>query len=45
MAEVANTFQSLQPILKESYAGPIKTHKKPGSNKEMFASLKKKLKK
>lgn len=45
MADSANTFTSLKPIYKEAYSGPMKTHKRPGSNTERFANLKKKLKK
>lgn len=50
MADVANTFSSLQPILKESYAsGPMKTHSRPGKEHNYtsgrFNNLKKKLKK
>jgi hypothetical protein len=43
--DVANTFKSLLPIFKESYASkPMKTHKKPGKE-EKFKNLKIKLKK
>ena len=45
MADSANTFQSLLPIFKQSYAdAAMKTHKRPG-NEPKFSNLKKKLKK
>lgn len=49
MADVANTFQTLIPMFKESYAsGATKTHKRPGKEHnykvEKFQNLKKKLK-
>lgn len=44
MSEVANTVSSIQPILKDAYAGPAKTHKRPGKEPR-FKKLKEKLSK
>lgn len=45
-AESANTFSSMQPDLKESYASKMqKIMNKPNSSKQYFAHIKKYLKK
>lgn len=38
MADAANTFTSLQPLMKEAYAsGPLSTHKRPGNNTAAYS--------
>lgn len=38
MSDSANTFTSLQPLMKESYAsGPMATHERPGADPAHYA--------
>lgn len=38
MSDSANTFSSLQPLFKESYAsGPMATHEKPGKDASAYS--------